>query len=76
MTPTGLEYLVQFGGLGLAAYLIWWLTRKLNGKLDRLVEAVQSSASETHRLADAMKTQTETLERHRREDFTRSRHGS
>lgn len=70
--PTGIDYLLQFGGLGLAGYLIWWLTRKLNGKLDRLVEAVQKSASETHLLAEAMQKQTATIERHRVEDLTRT----
>lgn len=71
MEPTGIDYVLQFGGLGLAGYLIWWLTRKLNGKLDRLVDAVQMSASETQRLVEAIQKQTATMERHRVEDLAR-----
>lgn len=41
MDPTGIDYVLQFGGLGIAAYLIFWITRKLNGKLDRLARAVE-----------------------------------
>jgi hypothetical protein len=37
-----IQFMIQAGGLGLAAYLIWWLTKKLNGKFDRLAEAVES----------------------------------
>lgn len=43
-------YIVQAGGFGIAAYLVYWLTRGLNGKLDRL--------------ADAIVKMTDTLERH------------
>lgn len=41
------ELLVQTGGLGLAGYLVWWLTKKLNGKIDRLVEATRQATSAT-----------------------------
>lgn len=38
--------LVKEGGLGAAAlgilfFLIWWITKSLNGKLDRLTDAVK-----------------------------------
>jgi hypothetical protein len=32
--------MIQAGGLGIAAYLVWWLTRGLNGKLERLTGAI------------------------------------
>lgn len=29
------------GGLAIAAYLIYWVTKKLNGKFDRLADSVE-----------------------------------
>lgn len=65
--PTGIDYLLQFGGLGLAGYLIWWITRKLNGKLDRLTEAVMNLTDAQRQSADATKKLSATLESRRYE---------
>lgn len=33
-------WMVQGGGFGLAAYLVIWLTRRLNGRIDGLRESI------------------------------------
>lgn len=43
--------IVQSGSLGLLAYVVWWLLRKFNGKLDRLTTAVVSLEKAITRLA-------------------------
>ena len=40
-TSASIDWLVQGGGLAMAAYLVFWLTRKLNGKFDRLADSVE-----------------------------------
>lgn len=53
-----LDYVREFGGLGIAGYLIWWLTRKLNGKVDALTDAVSSLADATHEQRAALHDNT------------------
>lgn len=36
-----LQILRELGGIGIAGYLVYWLTRKLNGKFDRLTTSVE-----------------------------------
>lgn len=36
-----LNILREGGGIVIAAYLVWWMTRKLNGKFDRLTGSVE-----------------------------------
>lgn len=44
----------EFGGLGLAGYVVFWMTRKMNGKLDSLTLAVKESTEASNRLRDSI----------------------
>jgi hypothetical protein len=43
------QFLMQAGGLGIAAYLVWWMTKKLNGKFDKLTAAVEKLSDNIER---------------------------
>lgn len=48
------EAILQFGGLGLAAYVIVWLTRSLNGKLDTLNAHLRENTGAVRELTGAV----------------------
>ena len=52
------EAFLQFGGLGIAGYVVWWLTRKLNGKVDAMVTELRETQG-------ALRQLTATIERSR-----------
>ena len=47
MTPADF---LDIGALGIVAYFVWWLTQKLNGKVDRLANALDKLADAVEQL--------------------------
>ena len=37
------DLVVQSGSLGLLAYVVWWLLRRFNGKVDSLMNSVKEN---------------------------------
>lgn len=60
---TPLQIMIQAGGFGMAAYLVWWLTRKLNGKFDRLADALHKLAENTQSMERSIKANTDATNR-------------
>jgi N-acetylglucosamine kinase-like BadF-type ATPase len=58
-----IQLLREFGGLGIAAYLIVWMTRKFNGKIDALVKATDSNTAATREAAAALRQMRDAIER-------------
>jgi hypothetical protein len=50
----GLDWMIQGGALGLLAYVLVWLTRKLNGSIDRLRQAVEENTTATRELGERL----------------------
>lgn len=59
---------LQFGALGIVAVvvvrLVKWLTDSLNGKLDRLADAVRANTLSNNEMGAAMRQLSRTLENH------------
>ncbi len=52
---TPLDFLLQGGALGLLTYVVWWLTRRFNGKIDRLANELANHAVQTAQLQEALR---------------------
>ena len=44
------DLLREYGALGILAYVTWWLTKRLNGQLDRFSKAVERLADKVERV--------------------------
>jgi hypothetical protein len=44
----------EFGGMGLAAYVVFWMTRKFNGKLDSNTTTLREATEAIRALRDAI----------------------
>lgn len=51
---TAPEIIRDYGALGILAYITVWLTRKLNGKIDRLTNAVEKLVDRVDNLSDKL----------------------
>lgn len=58
-----IQLLREFGGLGIAAYLVIWMTRRFNGKIDALCRAVDSNTAATREAAGALRQMRDAIER-------------
>ncbi len=65
--PAGLDWLLQGGALSILAYVVWWITRRFNGSIDRLKDAVERNTEVTRehgeKLGAAVERYTEALQR-------------
>lgn len=50
----GPEALLQSGALGIVAYVTYWLTRKLNGKVDALAVHLRENTEAVRALTSAI----------------------
>lgn len=67
MNPADASPWIQFGALGIVAFVVWrlvaWVLGSLNGKLDRLTKATEATTAATRENTGAIKELTRVVER-------------